>query len=66
MINREEAASFAVEQGIEVEGQKEAISIMAEWLISKRKIIKQGIIWPSWKSYGRSYYDSNSTSFSNN
>lgn len=24
---------------------------MAEWLISKRKIIKQGIIWPSWVSF---------------
>ena len=42
--------SIAAAQDILVEGQKETISIMAEWLISKHKIIKQGLIWPSWIS----------------
>lgn len=40
--------SLALQQGVAVDGQHEAICMMAEWLISKKQMKEHGIMWPSW------------------
>lgn len=42
--------SLSASQGITVPGQREAIGVMADWLISKKRTEVKGLVWPSWVS----------------